>query len=291
MFVEAIERVGQYTRPLHTITRTYGGFISAGSATLFFVNEFGVAVTCKHVLELILQADSINQNYQNFKTEKRNLSIGQNLSDLENRYNYRNESIIQMKNNFVNSVSSFQNLTCHAHATLDLAIIRFEGYSQKFYGSHAVFLKDSSNIKQGKSLCRLGYPFPEFSNFWHNQNTDDIEWTNTGNPNSPSFPIDGIVTRFGADAVGSKINTIEISTPGLRGQSGGPLFDTKGLVYGMQSMTSHLHLGFDIQEQEVIINGKPTKVSNHPYLHVGHCIHVDRIKEFLRENNVKFYEE
>ena len=59
----------------------------------------------------------------------------------------------------------------------------------------------------------------------------------------------------------------------------------------MQNMTSHLHLGFDINGKEIIQDGKKTKVSNSPFLHVGHCIHVDRIKEFLTEHNIKFYEE
>ena len=82
-----------------------------------------------------------------------------------------------------------------------------------------------------------------------------------------------------------------MSTPGLRGQSGGPLFDSDGLVYGMQYMTSHLHLGFDIKDKEIVHDGKKTKVSNYPFLNIGHCIHVDRIKEFLTQHNIKFYEE
>ncbi len=93
-------------------------------------------------------------------------------------------------------------------------------------------------------MYRLGYPFPEFSNFQYNRITDDIEWTTTGNPHSPKFPLDGMVTRFGGDSVQNL--TIEMSTPGLRGQSGAPLFNSEGLIYGMQFMTSRLHLGFDL---------------------------------------------
>ena len=74
---------------------------------------------------------------------------------------------------------------------------------------------------------------------------DDIEWTNSGNPNSPLSPLDGIITRFGVD--NNQIVSIEMSTPGLRGQSGGPLFDSEGLVYGMHYLTSHLHPGFDLK--------------------------------------------
>lgn len=293
MFVKAIESVHNFTKPLHTITRTYGGLVSPGTSTLFFVNEDGVAITCKHVLNLISQAESINIKYQQFKTEREKLvpdgKFKKNLLGLEAKYNYKKETTIQIKNNFIDSVDKIGNLRYHAHPTLDLAILIFEGFSQKAYSSHATFIKDPDKIKQGKYLCRLGYPFPEFNNFQYNQNIDDIEWTATGNSNSPRFPLDGIITRFGGD--GTQISSIEMSTPGLRGQSGGPLFDSEGLVYGMQFMTSHLHLGFDLQDYEIINDGKKTKVSNYPFLHVGHCIHVDRIKEFLALHKIKFYEE
>ncbi len=293
MYVKAIERVDQFTRPVHTITRTYEGLIYPGASTIFFVNENGVAITCKHVLNIIAQADHINARFNQFKAERQNLprdaKYKKSLLGLEMKYGYKKETAVQIKNNFLNTVDRIGNIRGLAHPTLDLAIIAFEGFNQKFYNSHAVFVGDSSKIKQGKSLCRLGYPFPEFNNFRHNPDTDDIEWTNIGNPNSPKFPMDGIVTRFGAD--GNQVISIEMSTPGLRGQSGGPLFDTDGLVYGMQYMTSHLHLGFDMQDKEIIHEGKKTKASNYPFLHVGHCIHVDRIKEFLAQNNIKFYEE
>ena len=62
MFQQAIEKVLHFTRPLHSITRTYGGMVLPGSSTFFFVNDSGVAITCKHVMELIPAADNINQS-------------------------------------------------------------------------------------------------------------------------------------------------------------------------------------------------------------------------------------
>ena len=293
MFVKAIETVDNFTKPLHTITRTYGGLISPGTSTLFFVNENAVAITCKHVLNVILQAEHVNKQFNDFKAERDKLpkdgKFRKNLLGLETKYKYKKETTVQIKNNFINSVDKFDKIQCIAHPILDLAILIFEGFKQKQYTSFATFVKDPDKVKQGKYLCRLGYPFPEFNNFQHNSSTDDIEWTKVGNQNSPRFPLDGIITRFGGD--GKQIISIEMSTPGLRGQSGGPLFDSDGVVYGMQYMTSHLHLGFDIKDKEIINDGKKTKVSNYPFLHVGHCIHADRIKEFLTQQKIKFYEE
>ncbi len=293
MFVKAIETIDQFTKPIHTITRSYGGILTPGTSTLFFVNEEAVAITCKHVLNLIVQADGINALFHQFMAERNKLprdsKFKRNLAGLELKYKYTKETTVQIKNQFLNSVDQFSSIDCIAHPSIDLAIIKFKGFTKLHYQSHAIFVKDPEKIKQGRYLCRLGYPFPEFNNYQHNPETDDIEWTDQGNPNSPRFPLDGIITRFGGD--GNQIISIEMSTPGLRGQSGGPLFDTNGLVYGMQYMTSHLHLGFDIKEKELIHEGRKIKVSNYPFLHVGHCIHVDRIKEFLTLHQVKFYEE
>jgi hypothetical protein len=293
MFESAIEKVLQYTRPLHSITRTYAGLVLPGSATFFFVNDKGVAVTCKHVMQSILSADQINQQYLQFKQERSRIvqdgKYKRNLQGLEMKFRYQPETTVQLKHNFLNCFDRIDQITSHVHPVLDLAILEFKGFNKILYNSYARFARSDRKIRQGKSLCRIGFPFPEFNNFQHNASTDDIEWTNTGNPNSPSFPIDGILTRFLGDVSGD-INGIEMSTPGLRGQSGGPLFDTEGIVYGMQYATNHLHLGFDIKDREITSDGKKSKVSNFPFLHTGLCVHAEKIKAFLREHRVEFSE-
>jgi hypothetical protein len=82
-----------------------------------------------------------------------------------------------------------------------------------------------------------------------------------------------------------------LSTPGLKGQSGGPLFTKEGIVCGMQFATNHLHLGFDMKNKEVISNGEKIRITNQPCLHVGYCIHANIIKQFLQEHGVKYYEQ
>ncbi len=294
MFEPAIEKILQFTRPLHSISRTYGGLILPGTSTFFFVNGKGVAITCKHVMNLIPAADEINRTFLHFKEERDRIpkdgKYKRNLQGLGTKYKYHPDTTIQLKNNFLNCFDKIEEITCHAHPTIDLAILEFKGFNKVYYDSYAHFVKDSSKIKQGKYLCRIGFPFPEFNNFKHNPDIDDIEWTSTGNPNSPSFPIDGIITRFVADPATNGITGIEMSTPGLKGQSGGPLFDTDGNIYGMQSATNHLHLGFDIRDKEIIQDGRKGKVSNYPFLHVGICVHVDRIKEFLTHHKIEFSE-
>jgi len=288
----------KFTRPIQMITRHYNEtFVRPGAATLFFVNENGCAITCKHVINLIGNRDAINSHYDKFKEEK--ALIGKNkhnqrIKELEARYNFhinKEEPItIQVKDIFVDCTSEVSiRYKWVNHPKYDLTIIIFEDFKNPLYQTYARFIKDSSTLKQGRFLCRLGYPFPEFTNFQYNKDTDDIEWTNIGQTTTPRFPIEGMLTRNLID--GGKVFGIELSTPGLRGQSGGPVFNKQGLVCGMQSSTNHLHLGFDMKSFEYKANGETIKVNNQPFLHVGHCIHADIIKEFLNSNGIKYYEE
>jgi hypothetical protein len=294
MFVTAIERVNQFTRPIKFVTRLYGQKnqgLMPGAATLFFVNEDGWAITCNHVAEQILQENTLHQRYLQFAAERRRISNEPNfaaqLQRLEAQFGYVSGSVIGVSAGFVDCMSQLENVHIIPHPRHDLALLKLTGKNQK-YRTSAVFLADGQPIKPGKTLCRLGYPFAEFNNFRINPDLDQIEWINDPAAALQPFPIDGIVTRHLYD--NGQASAIEISTPGLRGQSGGPLFDTEGVIYGMQFATRHLHLGFDQINQEVWVGNQPTNVSNHPFLHVGMCINADIIKAFLRENNVKFHQ-
>ena len=293
MFRESIEKVSNFTRAIHTIMRTYGGKqIIPGASTLFFVNEEGYAITCKHVIELLAASENLTKNYHLFKGERDRLprdgKFKQNLKGLEIKYKFNPETQIQVKNSFIDCVSPMSGFTSHVHPKFDLAILKFNDFKELHYKDYAVFKKDAAQIKQGEFLCRLGYPFPEFSNFVYNESNDDIEWSNSPVNSPPRFPIEGMLTRFLAED--NQIYGIEMSTPGLKGQSGGPLFNKDGIVYGMQFSTKHLHLGFDIVDKEILLNNKIKKVSDYSFIHLGQCIHVNTIKEFLSLHKVKYYE-
>lgn len=299
MFLEAIKKISEFTRPIHIITRKYNSdFVGPGAATMFFVNELGVAITCKHVAEILAQSESVNTKYSLFKKEKESLPGPSNkkykrmLKELEQKYGCRRDIVVEIKNMFVNCVDKLDNFEIIAHPIYDLAIIKINGHEKLSYKNYAIFIKDENNIQQGKYLCRLGYPFPEFSNYKYDLEKDEINWTSEGRLDTPSFPIDGIITRLIGDQ--AAVVGIELSTPGLKGQSGGPLFDRDGKIYGMQSTTHHLHLGFDMKNFDYFDykeGGISVKVNNQPFLHVGQCIHANIIKSFLKEKNIKFYEE
>lgn len=265
MFVSAIEKVGGFTRPIFTIMRKYGSAeINPGAATIFFVNDEGWAVTTGAVARMIIDAGNIDKKYNDFLEKKKLVPGGYNFEEgirqLEEYYKYDSNSVAQLKINFVDCVDVIRGVQCKIHPKVDLALVHFEGFSKVGYRGHAVFVGDGEIVKQGKYLCRLGFPFPEFNNFRYDIENDNILWTNEGRRTMPRFPGDGMVTRLVGGPDG--IVGVEMSTPGFKGQNGGPLFDEKGIIYGMHSGTSKLNLGMSI--------------------------HVDVIKAFMRQEKVRY---
>ena len=293
MFVKAIETATKFTRPFLTISRAYGSEeIDPGCATLILVNDEGWVLTCKHVAKLLADAESVDKKYADFKNELALILKGEkhyksNLHALEKKYGYvKGKTTAQMKNRFFDVVDNLSGMQYFLHPQYDIALIRIDGFGKVLCDQYPVFASDTSALKQGKALCRLGYPYPEYNNFKYDSEHDDIVWVNEGRANTPLFPIDGILTRHVIN--NGKFVEIELSTPGLRGQSGGPLFDKDGLVYGMQSCTISLPLGFDQENREINVKGVKKKVNDYSFIHLGRCVTVDLLKEFMDANGVKY---
>lgn len=292
MFVSGIETAAGYTRPIHTIARVWGNTtVIPGAATLFFVNADGWALTCKHVASQLAATDQLLAKFAAFKTERDQLLSGKKsrhlLKALEHKHGYSNGVPIEMYNVFVNCVEGPLQLEARLHPSVDVALLKFNNFTRLGPDTFAVFAQNGADLKQGKFLCRLGFPFPEFTNFEYDAVADQIRWTTTGRTDSPRFPIEGMVTRHLMGPAG--VIGFELSTPGLKGQSGGPAFDSSGRVWGMQAATSHLDLDFDV-DMDVLRNGQKRRVKDSAFLHVGHCIHVDVLKQFMRDNGVAFQE-
>ena len=261
---------------------------------MFFVNDDGWAVTCKHVAAEIIHADKLNKKYIAFKTDAANIPQSKShktqFNKLELAYGFKSGTRVQMKVQFPGSISNIKAFDLNLDPDHDVALIHFRGFDKTLYSGHAVFAKSASCARIGDFLCRLGFPFPEFSDFRYNPEHDDIEWDpSAGSGNTPRFPIEGMYTRNLGGKDG-KVYGLELSTPGLRGQSGGPLFNSNGIIIGMQSATKHLHLGFDMVGEKMILQGKEHTINNQPFLHVGHCINANIIKDMLRKHKVPFYE-
>jgi hypothetical protein len=76
---------------------------------------------------------------------------------------------------------------------------------------------------------------------------------------------------------------VETSSPGLRGQSGGPIYDREGKLYAMQVQTAHMPLGFQPTAE---YDGK--RVIENQFINIGNGVHVKTIIAMLKDRNIRF---
>lgn len=293
MFVHAIEIAAKYTRAIHSIRRNYGSsIVEPGTATLFFVNSDGWALTCGHVADQLAAGKILKDKAEAFRNELSTLKGTQKqkklLKELEKKYGYSKNTPFELHNRFMSCIEGDLSLKWIKHDHFDVALMKFENFTRLICDTFPIFPADTSRLRAGEFLCRLGFPFPQFTDYKYDQDNEQLVWTDSGRHSSPWFPIEGMITRRVLDD-GGKTFAFELSTPGLRGQSGGPAFDVDGKVWGMQFQTAHLDLDFDV-DQEVMRKGLNKRVTDSPFLHVGRCIHVDVLKSFMEDNNVVFTE-
>jgi hypothetical protein len=135
-------------------------------------------------------------------------------------------------------------------------------------------------------LCRLGFPFHSIEPTY-DAGKDTFELP-AGSVPLPLFPIEGILTRFvevvvptGQPKPNYPLRYLETSSPGLKGQSGGPIFDTHGTVWAIQSKTQHYPLGFNPE-----VPGEHAR--EHQFLNVGWGVHAATIVAAMKEKGISF---
>ncbi len=289
MFAKAVETVSPAVRPMHIIRRHFGSnTVSPDIATLFFVNENGYAITSKRVSSILQASVGAEQLYQTFLSRKSQLPHDESyrfmLKRLENDMKLSKETLIQIRYAFMGCAKGTVRIECtpHPNPKYDLALLHFATDDAYLYHSHVTF--SESEPKQGQTLCRLGFPMPEFRNFRFNEEKDTIEFTDAGKSSSALFAIDGTVTRFLSD--GERSFAVETTNAGPVGLNGAPLFDAEGRVVGMQSGMGVMLLGAEIKMEKP--NHEP--IIDHGALHLAVHTHLNVIKDFLRAKNVMFYE-
>ena len=287
MFAEAVETIKRTVRPLHVIRRRFGdNAVLPDIATMFFVNEYGYAITSKRI-SVILQASAASeQMYRNYLMKKSALPHDESyrfaLKRLEKDMKLTPDSVTQIKYAFMGCAKGNVRVECKPHPKYDLALLRFVTDDAYLYHDHVTFAAEPP--KQGQSVCRLGYPMPEFKNYRLNTEKDTIEFTEIGPSGSTLLALDGTVTRYLSD--GERSFAIETTNAGPVGMNGSPLFDTQGRVVGMQAGMGVMMLGADIRMQ--MPNHEP--YVDHGSMHLAINTHLDVIKDFLHAQNVMFYE-
>lgn len=282
MFVEAIAVAENFTRPLQIASRRFGSTaISRAAATFFAVNRHGWALTCKHVTDIIANAPKITERYDAYSAELTDAGGALNRDArrrLQRKHGFGSDTVVEVATRIAGLGKGAMELSVQPHPELDIALVKFPPFQE--ISTFPVFGADINGPEPGMLLCRLGFPYPEFTNFRYNTLTDRIEWDEGSDCVTPVFPLDGMVTR----RVGSQVNNahaFELSTPNIPGHSGGPVFDATAVVWGMQFATGHLDMGFDIRDD----TGAPQPRA---MFHVGLCVNSQSLITFMRQHKVEF---
>lgn len=268
MFTHAIDVATKFTNPYVGLRRRANGEVFSTMGAFIVVNDDGWVITAGHVVDEIVaranEAESAGEH---------GASGGRVVASTEL---WAVPGFMMTKPHVVEA---------HVDRVADLALCRIEPFDGDSVAEYPVFRDtDAAPIEQGMSVCRLGFPFCDVPATYIEERRE-FALDDRAFP-VPRFALDGMVARFNrrfADDGSASALFIETSTPGLRGQSGGPLVDTSGRVCGVQSHTSHVDLGFDAQ---YATDGGV--VTERQFLNVGAATHVDEVRAMLDSAGAKY---
>lgn len=290
MFSDAIETAKKFTHPIICAFKTIEGKSYSPIGAYILLNDDGWILTVAHIFNPIIKQkndESIVKAYLS------NISDIESDDSLTSKQKNKKKSKLKIDQNCITDYITVAECFGSTHAIekitidpeLDLAIAQIKDYDAPEDFQYPSF-KKSEELRQGKSLCKLGFPFNTIEGEFINEGDKKIFGFKDKNINMTFFPMDGIITRninLNKTKSGYERWLIETSTPGLRGQSGGPIFDDKGVIWGVQSATKSIPLGFTPIVRE---RGKET-VENQ-FINLGIGVHPISINQFLERNKISY---
>jgi hypothetical protein len=286
MFSKAYAIASQYTRPVMVLKRLENGNVASGFATYMLLNKDGWALTAAHVMTDAVTAQQHAQERAAYMQRMAEINSNPSYSTGKKRH-----EINDLKKNYewITNISFWwghDGITfgiTHFDTLLDVAVVKLDNIAVLGVATYPTLASVNQHISPGTSLCRLGFPFhtatAKFDSSVNQFRVDSM-------PQLSMFPNEGIHTRIMMIAdqpSGRQVKFIETSNPGLRGQSGGPIFDAEGRVWGMQSRTLSIPLGF----APTIKEGRK-EITEHQFIHIGVGTHVEEIRKFLESKNIAF---
>lgn len=286
MFANALEKVAPYTHPVIISKRLLSGHIHCGLATFIVLNNEGWILTAGHLF----------QDHHNYEEHKGQVSEYQQRAgaiqrspSLKPQEKQRLLRGIPYNADWISNLSYWwggigQWSEVRINPLADLAVARLDQFNADAIATYPIFKNPNSPLRPGTSLCRLGFPFHAVS-ATYDETTGNFQLADGVLP-VPRFPSEGIYTRemILRDETSQAIVTmLETSSPGLGGQSGGPVFDSEGRIWGLQSHTAHLDLGFDAKYQR-----GNHEVIERQFLNVGRGPDVREILKFLNIHNISY---
>lgn len=295
MFRSANTLARAFTRPLIMSRMTVSGACSASIGAFVVVNGDGWIVTAAHILDHILAMSHEEREYLQHQRKESEIRADTALDEKSRRRQLqalgklRPDGTARASAWFAGVGDSLEQIT--RISAVDLGIAKLTNFVSAHITSYPKFKADGPDCVPGASLCKLGFPFYQGRPSW-----DDVAGVFSYPPQDLSpccFPMEGIFTRtqqvIPQDAEGNAISSpfpleyLETSTPGLKGQSGGPIFDVNGTIWALQCLTTHIPLGFS---PPVTINGKESV--EHQFINLGMGPSAKTITAVLTDLGISF---
>lgn len=288
MFSKAVAKGAKFTRPVVTLTYCVDGQVRASVGSFVVVNKDGWFLTAGHMHKGWEEANTASAAVKVQQAQIAAINANPTLSKNAKKGELRRVGQPDSKAPIEHATWWSWNGVGFADVTLldpaDLMLGRLVPYDPTWVDEYPRFKDPSSPILQGTSLCRIGYPFPSVGATYDATKAQRFALTQV---EMPLFPIEGILTRrinVSDNPAGYKNSFLETSSPGLKGQSGGAIIDVDGAVWGIQSQTRHLSLGFDPEVPDG--KGGVTKQKEHQFLNVGWSAHPETVVGLLKEKGI-----
>jgi S1-C subfamily serine protease len=282
MFVNAYAEAEKFTRPIVISTLRVSGEVRTGMGAFVVLNADGWIATAGHIIQEFRKGQA---------DEPLVAGYDQRLEDIENSpwspAKKKNERIRVVRNNdWVRKQSMWwandqaEAVEAFVYPDADLAVCRLEPFDPTGITGYPTF-KLPGNLRPGTGLVKVGFPFHKIDATYTGGNFH----LSPGSLPAPLFPMDGIFTRNlegGQSVDGYPLRFVETSSPGLRGQSGGPTLDRDGVVWAIQSQTQSLPLGFRPTWKDE--NGKD--IEEHQVLNLGVGVHPETLQALFARHGV-----
>ena len=280
MFADACMKVTEFTKPVVVSTRLQNGEVRTECGTFIILNREGWAITAGHLFDSL----------QRFQTDKNKMREIASLN--ESRRSLPGAPPMEVKpdpeyivnHSFWWGWDGVRMNNVYVNRQIDIAVGRLEPFNPDWVREYPV-LKDPAHLRVGTSVCRMGYAFLGIKSTFNEERKGFM--IPKFDPRNFIFPNDGIHTRTinQGKTKDSRFDRlyVETSTPGLKGQSGGPIFDREGRIYAMQVTTTHLPLGFHPTAQ---YDGNA--VVENQFLNVGNGVHIGTVRAVLDDRGVRY---
>jgi len=295
MFRQAIALAGGFTSPVVLSRKTVEGACSSAIGAFVVVNRDGWIITAGHMLKQLEDLILGDQSRRAYKSQRAAIENDSSIGSSEKKR--RIAALPKFKKNDTDRSSAWwgrdgvQAVNRAWIDTADIGIARLEPFDPSWFSAYPVFKDPTKDFRPGASLCTFGFPFHSIKPQW-----DEAVLSfklPVGALPIPYFPMSGIFTRMAeivlVDQHGQllpppqfPLRWIETSYPGLKGQSGGPIIDPQGSVWGIQCNTVSYPLGFDPP-----VPGR-LGATEHQFLNCGRGVHPDTIFGLFNQFGVKY---